>query len=562
MKKQLLFILVAIMLSWSASAQMVLEFNTNLSDGKTITLPLYGTVDVSVNWGDGNSNTFTAEGLQEHTYAAEGTYTVSISGSLTQFGQNDAGSPNINKLVRVTSFGNIGLTSLKNAFYGAINLVELPLQLPSTVLSLNSMLGLASIFNSDIGGWDVSEVTDMRGMFAWCYAFNQNISSWDVRKVTLMGSMFNSAIHFNQDISGWNVSGVTNMSRMFLAAKAFNQNISGWDVSNATEMSSMFENANAFNQDISNWDVSKVTKMNSMFNKATAFNQDISSWDVGSVTKMSYMFFNATAFNQNIGGWNVSSVTEMFQMFYGATLSTDNYNNLLIGWAGQTINNGVNFHGGNSKYSPGAAADARAVLTGTYGWTITDGGESNALAVSTLAPSAITSTTATSGGNVFADGGSPVTARGVVWGTSTNPTITSNTGITADGTGMGTFTSSITGLTGNTTYYIRAYATNANGTEYGTNLQFTTLQPTSVATFEATNNIAVYPNPFQNRLNISNANNASHLVITNILGKVVITADLSQASNQTIETDLPSGIYLLSIIANDGSIVVRKMIRE
>ena len=96
MKKQLLFILISLMLSWSASAQMVLEFNTNLSEGKTITLPLYGTVNATVNWGDGNNNTYTVEGLQEHTYAAEGTYTVSISGSLTHFGYGNAGSiPNI-----------------------------------------------------------------------------------------------------------------------------------------------------------------------------------------------------------------------------------------------------------------------------------------------------------------------------------------------------------------------------------------------------------------------------------------------------------------------------------
>lgn len=563
MKKQLLFILTALMLSWSANAQMVLEFNTNLSAGTTITLPLYGTVNVTVDWGDGNSNTYTVEGLQEHTYAAEGTYTVSISGSLTQFGYGDAGSiPNIDKLVRVTSFGNIGLTSLYGAFYGATNLVELPIQLPSTVINLRLMLGLASIFNSDIGGWDVSEVTDMRSMFAWCKAFNQDISSWDVSKVTKMNGMFNSAIKFDQDISGWNVSGVTNMSSMFLVARAFNQNISGWDVSKVTDMAKMFENANAFNQDINSWDVSKVTSMYSMFNRATAFNQDISSWDVSSVTNMSNMFAYAAAFNQNIGGWNVTSVTDMTNMFSEAALSTDNYNNLLIGWAGQTVNNGINFNGGNSKYSPGEAADARAVLTGTYGWTIIDGGESNALAVSTLAPSEITATSATSGGNVFADGGSAVTARGVVWSTSANPTITSNTGITSNGTGVGAFTSNITGLNENTTYYVRAYATNVNGTEYGVNKEFKSQNTVSTPTLSAPENINLYPNPFQNSFNITNAQNASQLVITNIIGKVVLTVNLSQTSNQVIETNLPSGIYLVTIIANDGSRAVRKMIRE
>ncbi|MDY0202477.1 MAG: YDG domain-containing protein, partial [Tenuifilaceae bacterium] len=71
----------------------------------------------------------------------------------------------------------------------------------------------------------------------------------------------------------------------------------------------------------------------------------------------------------------------------------------------------------------------------------------------------------------------------------------------------------------------------------------------------------VYPNPFKNTINISNASNADRVVITNVVGKVVMSLNLSQASNQRIETNLPSGIYLVTIIANDGSRVTRKMIR-
>ena len=551
------------MLSWSASAQMVLEFNTNLSEGKTITLPLYGTVNATVNWGDGNNNTYTVEGLQEHTYAAEGTYTVSISGSLTHFGYGNAGSiPNIDKLVRVTSFGNIGLTSLSNAFYGAVNLIELPPQLPSTVGSLESMLRQASDFNFDIGGWDVSNVSSMFNLFRDATSFNQNIGGWDVSNTGDMGYMFSGATAFNQDIGSWNVSKVYNMFCMFSGAESFNQDIGSWDVSKATIMSYMFRGANVFNQDISSWNVSGVYEMANMFSWTSNFNQDISSWDVSRVINMTEMFSNAIAFNQDIGSWDVGNVTKMTDMFKDVTLSTNNYNNILIGWAGQTVNNDINFNGGNSKYSPGEAADARAVLTGTYGWTIIDGGESNALAVSTLAPSEITATSATSGGNVFADGGSAVTARGVVWSTSANPTITSNTGITSNGTGVGAFTSNITGLNENTTYYVRAYATNVNGTEYGVNKEFKSQNTVSTPTLSAPENINLYPNPFQNSFNITNAQNASQLVITNIIGKVVLTVNLSQTSNQVIETNLPSGIYLVTIIANDGSRAVRKMIRE
>ncbi len=94
--------------------------------------------------------------------------------------------------------------------------------------------------------------------------------------------------------------------------------------------------------------------------------------------------------------------------------------------------------------------------------------------LTTTAISLITFNSASSGGNITADGGSAVTARGVCWNTSTNPTIANSN--TVDGSGIGSYTSSLTGLSGGTTYYVRAYATNACGTAYGDELSFTTLK--------------------------------------------------------------------------------------
>jgi len=84
----------------------------------------------------------------------------------------------------------------------------------------------------------------------------------------------------------------------------------------------------------------------------------------------------------------------------------------------------------------------------------------------------ITKTSATSGGNITSEGGTPVTARGVCWNSAANPTTTNNK--TIDGEGSGSFGSSITGLEVNTKYYIRAYAINSGGTAYGNELSFTT----------------------------------------------------------------------------------------
>jgi len=94
--------------------------------------------------------------------------------------------------------------------------------------------------------------------------------------------------------------------------------------------------------------------------------------------------------------------------------------------------------------------------------------------LTTTAASSITRTSAISGGNISTDGGAAVTARGVCWSISANPTIALSTK-TTDGTGTGSFASYITGLQPGTIYYVRAYATNSAGTNYGNENNFTTL---------------------------------------------------------------------------------------
>ena len=84
----------------------------------------------------------------------------------------------------------------------------------------------------------------------------------------------------------------------------------------------------------------------------------------------------------------------------------------------------------------------------------------------------ITETSAICGGNVADYGGTTVTARGVCWSTSENPTITDSH--TTDGSGTGSFTSNMTGLSSGTPYYVRAYATTVDGTSYGLQKYFTT----------------------------------------------------------------------------------------
>ena len=90
--------------------------------------------------------------------------------------------------------------------------------------------------------------------------------------------------------------------------------------------------------------------------------------------------------------------------------------------------------------------------------------------VETLPVSSVTSNSASSGGNVVDDGGSPITARGVCWNTAENPTISNN--FTADSSGTGSFPSEISGLNCASPYFVRAYATNSVGTSYGSQVSF------------------------------------------------------------------------------------------
>ena len=108
-------------------------------------------------------------------------------------------------------------------------------------------------------------------------------------------------------------------------------------------------------------------------------------------------------------------------------------------------------------------------------------------AVTTSSATNISYTSATCGGNVTTDGGQTVTARGVCYSTTQNPTIYNSK--KQSGSGTGSFTCNLTGLPAGTTYYVRAYATNSKGTSYGQQVSFKTTAygiPT-VTTSSATN---------------------------------------------------------------------------
>ncbi|HLP74966.1 MAG TPA: hypothetical protein VK155_18830, partial [Bacteroidales bacterium] len=160
--------------------------------------------------------------------------------------------------------------------------------------------------------------------------------------------------------------------------------------------------------------------------------------------------------------------------------------------------------------------------------------------LSTAAITSITQTSASSGGNVISQGGAAVTARGVCWNTSPDPTISNSK--TSDGNGTGSFTSSLTSLSASTTYYVRAYATNASGTAYGNTQTFTT---NSVVTQSASTSAA--SSITQTTATFNGTVNANGLSVTVTFEYGLTT---SYGSNITASGSPVSGSITTAVTAN------------
>jgi surface protein len=252
-------------------------------------------VDVAVDWGDGTETVRAVNRLVSHQYAGSGTYTATITGTMT--GVDLAPDTTASALIAVDSWND--LTGLTHIYLQSPHLVTVPAALPSTRPSTEGMFSGASIFNGDISAWDVSAVTNMVSMFQNATAFNQAIGAWNTSAVTNMSYMFRDAAAFNQNIGSWNTSSVTDMSIMFNGASAFNQPIGSWNVGSVTNMGYMFENAVAFDRDIGSWDVGSVTGMNGMFHNATVFDQDLSTWCVTNIPTPPSQFADNSALTSN-----------------------------------------------------------------------------------------------------------------------------------------------------------------------------------------------------------------------------------------------------------------------
>lgn len=290
------------------------------------TNPAFTNYNYTVDWGDGSQDT-NVTGDITHTYTAQGTYTISISGTFPAIYFNNTGDRQ--KIIEILAWGNIEWQTMDAAFYGCTNLNFDAIDSPdlSQVTTLSNMFRSASSFNGIINNWDISNVTNISGLFAAANIFNRPLDNWNTGNVINMAETFSGANSFNEPLDNWNTASVTDMSFMFSAANSFNQNIDNWNVGNVTNMSGMFRYTGSFVLPLNNWNVSNVTDMSRMF-EGSRFNLPLNNWNVSNVTNMSGMFSQYSSFNQNINNWDVSSVTNMSEMFLRAT----QYNQPMDSW--------------------------------------------------------------------------------------------------------------------------------------------------------------------------------------------------------------------------------------
>lgn len=383
--------------------------------------PVSAAVDATVYWGDGDSDiiTTTTDPALTHTYASAGQYQIEIRPT------NAAVTPTTNivlgsystspafdclKVLSIDRWGPCLFTADVGTYHMANmdNLTSLPAVGPTQFyVSDGTFFDVDGLANYGIDGynvvgggtgvfflstivdgvnWNWSPVGSLNDFFRDT-SFNGSLNNWEVSGVTGMSNMFYLASSFNNGdgsgISGggvgvgmdnWDTSLVESMLSLFRNASSFNQYIGSWDTSSVKNMSLMFFGASSFNQDIGGWTTTEVVSMGSMF-RSTPFNQDIGGWDTSSVSTMGSMFYLASSFDQDLGSWSIASLTGASNMFTNSGLTTPNYDALLIGWAAQpTIQSGVTLSVIPCGYTAATAQASRDILTGTYSWTITDGG--------------------------------------------------------------------------------------------------------------------------------------------------------------------------------------------
>jgi len=347
-----------------------------------------------------------------------------------------------------------------------------------------------------------------------------------------------------------NLTNVTNMNGMFNGCASLNSDINNWNVDNVYDMARMFTDCIAFNQNIANWNVSKVTTMAFMFYGASVFNQSIGNWNVTKVTDMSAMFADASSFNQNLGSWKLNALVIMHNMFDNSGLSSKNYGLTLKGWADErTTPNGRTLGAAGIIYDA-VYQNYRDKLTenvsngGKY-WTITDAGTTTTLPVNLI------SFTATLKNNGVQ----------LAWATATE---SNNSHFVVERSTNGkdfSFLAIVSAKNENGEHYTYTDYLPKDGVNYYSLTQIdkngtaTELDVSTLTYRFQPSAFNLYPNPTSKQLKISTAQKGKIFKVYNAQGKIVLQQFLNQTQNSVDVSSLPIGLYFYNYGNEKGKFV-------
>ena len=325
-KRYLLLVLALATLLWLCIGNVAAEgrpfvIKWHASEIQKLKIPIYGKYKLKVIQPSGYVEERDIDGeIYNELKAIMGDYTIMAGPEgVERICMRDVGF-DAQHFTEVVDFGTVKWKSMNNAFYGCSGLK----------------------FKEGIQPPDLSQVTDMSGMFAFCTSFNQSfISNWDVSNVTDMTLMFANCSNFNKPLK-WNVSKVHYMDQMFF-------------------------NCHKFNQSLNDWQVGNVERMWNMFGYCRAFNQPLDKWDVRNVKDMRLIFQECSAFNQSLGTWKIKTVVSHLN---NTAMDIANYSATLVGWAAWAEEGNIrDLHFGNNVSrltynAEGAAARKKLIARG------------------------------------------------------------------------------------------------------------------------------------------------------------------------------------------------------
>jgi hypothetical protein len=307
----------------------------------------------TINWGDGNVETFVGSGDLVHTYSSSGTYNVTVTGQLVFSMRSNSDS---RKLVDILQYGNVtfnnNIRTLYNTSLTSVSATDIPDLSNITTMRAFFMESSSLTSITNFNQWDVSTVTDCINTFYNCTNFNDEIPTFS--GATTTQQMFQFCTSYNNDGQPMPVfDSTTNTSDMFNGANSFDQNVNS-SFPSALSTNRMFQNCalynnggvaiNGFNtvtnagQMYDNCDSLNVsiTGFNSCLfatnfvSNTAIFNSTVSGFSV--ITNTNNFFQNAISYNQPVG-FPVSQITVAAGMFRGASV----YNQVTNGYTNASL---------------------------------------------------------------------------------------------------------------------------------------------------------------------------------------------------------------------------------